>query len=91
MNHAEAAGPGHPGADADDDSVERLERWQQFGATWTLVSQHAGTVTISLCRCDGGEEVGQIVSDDAHLLAWLGGRTSSDDPGPRTGPDSPSA
>jgi hypothetical protein len=61
------------------DHVERLERWQQFGAVWRVVAQRAGTVTISLCRCDGGEEVGQIVSHDAQLLAWLGGRTSSED------------
>jgi hypothetical protein len=79
MDHTGTVGPTDPGADADDDPVERLERWQQFGAVWRVVSQRAGTVTISLCRCDGGEEVGQIVSHDAHLLAWLRGRTSSDD------------
>jgi hypothetical protein len=61
------------------DQIERLERWQQFGAVWRVVAQRSGTVTISLCRCDGGEEVGQIVAHDAQLLAWLGDRTSSED------------
>jgi hypothetical protein len=74
-----AAGPGRPDAEAEEDAVERLERWQQFGAVWRVLSHRSGTVTISLCRCDGGEEVGQIVSRDAHLLDWLGGRRSSDE------------
>ena len=80
MDHTGTAEPTRRVADADDDPVERLERWQQFGAVWRVTSERSATVTISLCRCDGGEEVGQIVSDDAHLLEWLGGRMNSDDP-----------
>ena len=79
MDQLGVVGPGHLGPDADDDHVERLERWQQFGAVWRVLAVRSGTVTISLCRCDGGEEVARIVSGDPYLLAWLGGRTSSDD------------
>lgn len=58
--------------------MERLERWQEFGAVWRVASRAAGTVAISLCRCDGGEEIDQLTSNDPDLLAWLGGRTSSE-------------
>lgn len=58
--------------------MERLERWQEFGAVWRVVSRAAGTLTISLCRCDGGEEIDQLTSNDPDLLAWLGSRTSSE-------------
>jgi hypothetical protein len=58
--------------------VERLQRWQEFGAVWEVVARGSGTVTISLCRCDGGEEVERLTSDDPTLLDWLAGRTSSE-------------
>jgi hypothetical protein len=35
-------------------------------------------VTVSLCRCDGGEEVGRLSSDDPELIAFLGDRLSSE-------------
>lgn len=57
-----------------EDSIERLERWQLFGGVWRVASRTAGTVTISLCRCDGGEEVDRLTSDDPDLLDWLAGR-----------------
>ena len=59
-------------------TIEVLERWEQFGATWRIVGRTRGSVTISLCRCDGGEEVQRITSSDPDLLAWLAGRTSDD-------------
>jgi hypothetical protein len=43
------------------------------------VRRTADCVIISLCRCDGGEEVQRIASSDRELLAWLGTRTSSDE------------
>jgi hypothetical protein len=64
----------------DEDVVGRLERWQTFGATWRVIARTAGSVTISLSRCDGGEEVERLTSDDPELLAWLGERTASDQP-----------
>jgi hypothetical protein len=60
--------------------VETLERWEQFGAGWRVVAQVGGSVTISLCRCDGGEEAQRLTSSDPELLTWLAGRTSSEQP-----------
>ncbi len=58
--------------------IEVLERWQSFGATWQVVARAEGSVTISLCRCDGGEEVQRLTSTNPELLGWLADRTSSE-------------
>jgi hypothetical protein len=68
MTPSEAAGP-----------VEVLRRWEDLGALWRVVGQGPGGVTVALCRCDGGEEVERLTSDDAALLTYLAGRTSSED------------
>jgi hypothetical protein len=72
--------PSSAGGDSavGNELVERLQRWQEFGAVWQLVARSSGTVTISFCRCDGGEEVERLTSDDPVLLDWLSGRTCSD-------------
>jgi hypothetical protein len=75
------AGPGSDGYDVaarKQDVVGRLKRWQEFGAVWRVASQAAGSVTISLCRCDDAEEIDRLTSNDPDLLGWLGGRTSSE-------------
>lgn len=59
--------------------VEVLRRWEDLGALWRVVGRSPGGVTVALCRCDGGEEVERLTSDDADLLRYLGGRTSSED------------
>jgi hypothetical protein len=59
------------------DPVGRLQRWQAFGAHWVVLDDDGDRVTVSLCRCDGGEEVERLTSDDPSLRAFLGGRTSS--------------
>ena len=58
--------------------IEVLERWQKFGATWRVVSRGEGWVTLSLCRCDGGEELQRLTSTRPELLEWLADRTSSE-------------
>jgi len=58
--------------------IELLMRWEEFGATWQVVSHTADSVTISMRRCDGGEEVRRLTSGDPELLGWLAGRTRSD-------------
>lgn len=63
-----------------EEPVQRLERWQEFGALWRIAAQTGGTVTISLCSCDGGEEIDRLTSSDPHLLQWLAGRSSSEEP-----------
>lgn len=61
------------------DRVAQLQRWQDAGAVWEVVSRTAVAVTIGLLRCDGGEEVDRFTSDDPHLLAFVGDRLSSAD------------
>jgi len=72
--------PGLPadGVVCEPGPIEVLERWQRFGATWRVVSRTEGSATISLCRCDGGEEVQRLTSTDPELLGWLSGKTNSE-------------
>jgi hypothetical protein len=68
----------------DADPVERLTRWELFGGAWQVVDRGSdgpsgAPVTISLCRCDGGEELERLTSSDARLLDWLGDRGASTD------------
>ncbi|HET9872474.1 MAG TPA: hypothetical protein VFP89_07760 [Propionibacteriaceae bacterium] len=51
--------------------MNRLQRWTDFGGTWQVVSQNQDAVTISLCRCDGGEEVERLTSANPNLLALV--------------------
>lgn len=46
----------------------RLLRWEQAGATWQVVSLRPDAVTLSLQRCDGGEEVERLVSTSPDLV-----------------------
>jgi hypothetical protein len=55
----------------DDDPVEVLRRWEDFGAVWQVVHRTAEQATVSLRRCDGGEEVSRLVSGDPRLLVFL--------------------
>lgn len=67
-------------ADADADSPgEVLRRWEEFGGRWHVVARTASQVTISLRRCDGGEEVQRLTFVDPELIEFVGSRTSSDD------------
>lgn len=56
-----------------------LRRWEEFGGTWRVLSRTPTHVTVSLCRCDGGEEVEQLTSADAALPSYIGRRTTSSD------------
>ena len=55
----------------DEDPVEVLRRWEEFGAVWEVVHRTADQVTVALRRCDGGEEVGRLVSDDPRLREYV--------------------
>lgn len=48
--------------------LARLLRWEDAGATWQVVMVHNGTVTLSLQRCDAGEEVDRLTSDAADVV-----------------------
>lgn len=64
-------GVGVPDSRDAADPVERLHRWEQFGATWQPVALTPTEATVSLCRCDGGEEVERFTSSDPALLALV--------------------
>jgi hypothetical protein len=59
------------------DRVAELQRWQDTGAIWEVVSRKGDGVTVALLRCDGGEEVDRFTSDDPRLLAFIGDRRSN--------------
>ena len=67
-----------PGA-ASLSPVDYLRRWEEFGAVWRVVERDRDSVTISMCSCDGGEEVERLTTADPALLAWLAGRTHRDE------------
>jgi hypothetical protein len=59
--------------------VERLRRWTDSGGTWQVVHRGGAGVEVLLLTCDGGEEMGRIVSSDPALLGYLGDRSWSGD------------
>ncbi len=61
------------------DRVAEIQRWQDSGAVWEVVSRRGDTVTIALLRCDGGEEMDRFTSDDPRLLDFIGDRQSSEE------------
>jgi hypothetical protein len=58
--------------------LERLLRWEKSGGTWR-VRGGTGSLTVALCRCDGGEEVDRFASTDPALLRYVGVRRSSEE------------
>jgi hypothetical protein len=69
----------YSGDQADRDRVAELQRRQDTGAVWQVVSRTPRGVTVTLLRCDGGEEVDRFSSGDPRLLDFIGDRTSSAD------------
>ena len=61
------------------DRVAELQRWQDSGAVWEVISRTRGRVTVALLRCDGGEEVDRFTSDDPALLSFIGDRLTSEE------------
>lgn len=61
----------------DDDPVAVLRDWADSGAQWIVIGRRGALVTVGLYRCDGGEEVDRITSDDPRLLEFLDGRDAS--------------
>ncbi|WP_069160811.1 hypothetical protein [Nocardia altamirensis] len=56
-----------------------LQRWQDSGAIWRVLSRGPGGVTIGLYECTGGQEVDRLTSTDPALLHFLGDRSSNED------------
>ena len=67
--------PGDGGRDSED--LRRLRRWEDAGGTWQVLATAGQSVTVALCRCDGGEEVDRFTSTDRLLIDHLDGRASS--------------
>jgi hypothetical protein len=59
--------------------VERITRWERAGGLWEVAADGPRGVTISLCRCDGGEEVDRFTSADEQLIRYVAGRARSVD------------
>ncbi len=60
-------------------ALARLLRWQDAGGTWLVIGRSDTSASVSLCRCDGGEEVERFTSSEPELVAFLGSRDSSED------------
>jgi len=60
------------------DPLGELLRWETAGGSWHTEEGPAGQVTVVLCRCDGGEEVDRLVSDDPELCFYVHVRPSSE-------------
>jgi len=60
--------------------VEDLQRWQDAGAIWRVLSRaRGGQITVGLFSCDAGEVVARITSSDTRLVAFVSNRDSSED------------
>jgi hypothetical protein len=57
--------------------IERLERWELFGAIWRVRSLQPTGAVVELCACDG-RRVEELRSDDPDLLRYLADRSRSD-------------
>ena len=62
----------------DSDDLETLRRWESAGGSWYVASRTHDEVTVSLCRCDGGEEAERLVSRDQVLVRYAASRASSE-------------
>jgi hypothetical protein len=56
--------------------LERLERWEAFGATWRTLELDDDHVVLQLCTCHG-EPVDRLESDDAALIEYVRAASSS--------------
>lgn len=51
--------------------LDRLLRWERAGGTWEVVARRDEELTISLCRCDGGEEADRFATTDPQVRAYI--------------------
>jgi hypothetical protein len=61
------------------DFVASLQRWEDAGAYWRVLSRRGGQLTVALYRCDGGEEVERYTSSDEDLINFIGDRVDNFD------------
>lgn len=53
-----------------DLSLQDLERWEESGATWTVLELSDDRAVLELCTCYG-EPVDRVQSDAAELIAFV--------------------
>ncbi len=51
--------------------LDRLLRWEGAGGTWRILAELDGSVMVSLCRCDGGEEADRFTTSDSDVLEYV--------------------
>lgn len=51
--------------------LEQLQRWEDSGGTWEVLRHSPTGALIALMRCDAGEIVDRLESDDPALLAYI--------------------
>ncbi len=52
-------------------ALDDLRRWEDFGGAWEVVARRGEVRVVSMLRCDGGEEVSRLSSDDPDLRAYV--------------------
>jgi hypothetical protein len=57
--------------DREDSDRDALERWETFGGVWRVLALDDRSAMVSMCRCDGGEEVQRLTTHDPDLVAYL--------------------
>jgi hypothetical protein len=62
----------------NESAFDTLRRWELAGGHWRVLSRNPSGVTLSLLRCDGGEEVHRLTSPDPALAAHIGGRDTDE-------------
>jgi len=55
--------------------LERVLRWEDSGGGWRVARAGAGSLTLALVTCDGGEEMGVLTSTEPALIAHVAGRS----------------
>lgn len=60
-------------------AVETLSRWTDTGAMWRVLDRTPTSITVSMRRCDGDEEMERLTTTDPELLAWIGDRQTSNE------------
>ncbi|MGE3811282.1 MAG: hypothetical protein AB7I24_07020 [Candidatus Nanopelagicales bacterium] len=53
-------------------ALQKLLRWVGAGGAWELEDDDGRYLVIALLRCDGGERMDSVVSDDRDLRDYLG-------------------
>lgn len=51
--------------------VAAIERWIAFGGSWAVRRESSAGVEVALLRCDGGEQVDSLSSDEPAFREWV--------------------